>query len=70
LLDELTKWLQAAARDHRIPGGKQTLAKYKAFKAALPKLAKAVHKKPAELTFFTYREFAANWIKVDLEPGA
>lgn len=67
LLDEFTRWLQVAANDHRIPGGKQTLAKYKAFKSLIPQLAKEVHKKPAELTFFTYRELAANWIKVDLE---
>lgn len=70
MIDELTKWFQGAANDHRIPGGKQAYAKYKEFKSVLPKLAKAVHKRSTELTFFTYREFAVNWIKEDLELSA
>jgi hypothetical protein len=62
LVKELVNWLEYETGESLLPGGDYVLREFEKFSKTLPKICRALKKKPSELTFKSYRVIAAGWI--------
>lgn len=61
-IGQLRSWLAAQPRPGRLPGGGAIAARYRAFRAELPVLLRALKLEPAEMEFGDYTNIVSEWL--------
>jgi len=62
LIAIVRNWLRSSS-NRSLPGGKEIHRQYRLFMKALPSLCKALHLKPAEMTFNDFTNIVTHWLK-------